>query len=433
MEQKKTTAIKATETVKRVRSMVKTMNTSALEAKASGIPVAYCMTSSQYDELIVAMGIVPVWTENFAGLCAAKRDAERFLVKAESEKYAHVICGYTRTGLGFDALRCELGNMPPNAADGGMAEPDMLLGSSCGCDPRYKWYQALGRYKDTPIYCFDVVWPAVDADLNEIRPYYVKYQLEQLRGLVDFVERQTGKKLNYDRLEETFAEGQETWRLWYEVDQLRKAVPSPMPSQDHFNAMVPATFLCGTKEATNFYRDLCEEVKHRVENKTGVIEKEKYRMLWGGGLPPWHTLWIFNYFESVGAVFAMENGYRVFDPVEIPSHVRDPLEKLAWRTFERFSQRYDQAKKRSGNPTVEKILEYIDNYQIDGMIFHASISCRAMTIGQIHMRNLSQEYSKVPSILLVSDIIDIRDYSEAEWRSAIGNLMEMVETHKKSK
>jgi len=434
MEQKKTTAIKATETVKKVRPMVKAMNVRALEANASGVPVAYCMTGSQYDELLVALGIVPVWTENYAGLCGAKRDAERFLVKAESENYSHVICGYARVGLGFDALRHELGEAPPNSPDGGMAKPDMFLGSSCGCDPRYKWYQTLGRYmEDVPIHCFDVVWPALDADLDEIRPYYIKYQLEQFKGLVDFVEHQTGKKLNYDRLEETFAEGQETWRWWYEVDQLRKAVPSPMPSQDHFNSMVPATFLSGTPEATQFYQELYEEVKSRVENKIGIIDKENYRLLWAGGLPPWHTLWIFNYFESLGAVFVMENGYRVFDPVEIPSHIHDPLEKIAYRTFERFSQRYDKARKRSGNPTVEKILEYIDDYQIDGMMFHATISCRAMTIGQTDIKNRVQEYSKVPAIFLISDIIDVRDYSEAEWNAAIANLMAMVETYKKSK
>jgi len=65
-------------------------------------------------------------------------------------------------------------------------------------------------------------------------------------------------------------------RLWYEVDSLRRAVPAPMPSQDHFNVMVPAHFLCGTPEAVDFFKELYDEVKERVESKTGVIEDEKY-------------------------------------------------------------------------------------------------------------------------------------------------------------
>ena len=72
--------------------------------------------------------------------------------------------------------------------------------------------------------------------------------------------------------------------------------------------------------------------------------------LYGGGLPPWHTLWIFNYFESFGAVFVIENVYRGYDPVEVPSRVKDPVEYLAWRSFLRFTQRHEKARAHSGNP-----------------------------------------------------------------------------------
>jgi benzoyl-CoA reductase/2-hydroxyglutaryl-CoA dehydratase subunit BcrC/BadD/HgdB len=92
------------------------------------------------------MDIVPVGTENFAGLCAAKMDAERFLDKAESEGYPRHLCTYATCGIGFDAMRRELGTQPPNAPDGGMAMPTVMLGSGMMiCDPRYKWYQAAQR------------------------------------------------------------------------------------------------------------------------------------------------------------------------------------------------------------------------------------------------------------------------------------------------
>ncbi|MDD5094989.1 MAG: 2-hydroxyacyl-CoA dehydratase family protein [Dehalococcoidia bacterium] len=431
MQQKKTTAIHATSTSKRVRSIVKNMNDRALSAKQNGLLTAYCMTGCQYDEILVAFDIVPIWTENWAGLCAAKREAGRFLQKAESQGYADVICGYTRVGLGFDGLRCELGHAPENSPDGGMAEPDMMLGSSCSCDPRYKWYQALGRYKKTPLFNVDVMWIPVEADTKEVLPSYVKYQTKQLKELIEFLERLTGRKMDYDKYEESFAQSQKTWQLWYEVDQLRKAVPSPMPSQDHFNVMVPGMFLCGYPEATQFYQDLRDEVQERVNNKVGVLETENYRLLWGGGLPPWHTMWVFNYFEDLGGVFAIENGYRAFDPVEIPSSIKDPIEKLAYRSVIRFSEGNDVARKHTGNATVEKILRQIDEYKIDGVFMHASRSCRAMTVGQIHVKNLISRYSKVPVLLLTSDIIDMRDYSEAHWRAQVEGFMAAVETYKK--
>jgi benzoyl-CoA reductase/2-hydroxyglutaryl-CoA dehydratase subunit BcrC/BadD/HgdB len=180
-EVQKTTASKATETVRRVRQLVKGLYSQAQEAKAQGRPIAYCMVVCQYDEILRAMDIVPIWTENYAGLCAAKREAERFLLKAEADGYSNLICGYARTGLGFDAMRREQGDIPPNSPDGGMVEPDMLLGSSSGCDSRYKWYQALGHYLDTPVYNFDVLYPPVDANVAEVREYFVRYLVEQLR------------------------------------------------------------------------------------------------------------------------------------------------------------------------------------------------------------------------------------------------------------
>ena len=78
----KTTARKSTQTARKVRGIVKEMYARAHQAKENGDPVAYGMVGSQYDEILHAMGIVPIWTENYAGLCAAKRVAENYLLRA---------------------------------------------------------------------------------------------------------------------------------------------------------------------------------------------------------------------------------------------------------------------------------------------------------------------------------------------------------------
>jgi benzoyl-CoA reductase/2-hydroxyglutaryl-CoA dehydratase subunit BcrC/BadD/HgdB len=166
-----------------------------------------------------------------------------------------------------------------------------------------------------------------------VRDHYIAYQKSQFEGLIAFLEQQTGKKLDRDRLWEVIRLSDKAWDLWYEIDRMRVAVPCPMPAQDHFSTMVAAYYFSGTPVAVDFYQGLYDEVKEKVDKGLGVIPEEKYRILYGGGLPPWHTLWIFNYFESFGAVFVIENVYRGYDPVEVPSSVKDPVEFLAWRTF----------------------------------------------------------------------------------------------------
>jgi len=425
-EQVKTTAVKGTDMARKVRGLVKQIYQSAHEAKQTGKKVAYFMVASQYDEIVRAMDVVPVPTENYAGLCAAKRDMDRFLLKAEADGYSQVLCSYVRIGLGFDSLRKELGDIPENSPDGGMPEPDMMLGSSAVCDPRYKWFQAAGRYLQVPTFSIDCVIPPVHADLKEVRDYYIQYQKEQLELLVKFLEEQTGKKMDRERLWETIRLSDEAYRLWYEIDRLRVAVPGPMPTQDHFNIMVPSYYYSGTQIATDFYQDLYHEVKSKVEKKIGVVPDEKYRVLYGGGLPPWHTLWIFNYFESFGAVFVMENVYRGSDPVEVPEHVKDPLEYLAWRYYLRYTQRHEKARNNSGSPAVERLLGYISDYKIDGVVFHACRSCRATTVGQVHSKNLLGEFTDIPMMQLVSDMVDLRDYSEAQWKAQIGAFIDAL-------
>jgi len=425
-QQVKTTAVKGTNTARKVRSLVKNIYQSAHEAHAEGKKVAYMMVSSQYDEILRAMDIVPLPTENYAGLCAAKREMDRFLLKAESDGYSQVLCSYARIGLGFDSLRKEAGGIPDNSPDGGMAMPDMMLGSSAVCDPRFKWFQATRRFLDIPTYSIDVAWPPADASIKDIRDHYIRYQTEQFRGLITFLEAQTGKKLDKERLWEAIRLSDKAWRLWYDVDRLRVAIPCPMPAQDHFSIMAAAYYYSGTQVAVDFYQGLYDEVKEKVDNKIGVIPDEKYRILYGGGLPPWHTLWIFNYFESFGAVFVIENVYRSYDPVEVPSHVKDPVEYMAWRSFLRLSKRHEEAQAGSGHPFVEQLMGKIRDYKIDGVVFHACRSCRATTVGQIHMKNLLGQYTDIPMMQLVSDMVDLRDYSEAQWKAQISAFLESL-------
>lgn len=432
-EQAITTAVKGTNSARKVRGLVRDIYQSAHRARSEGKKVAYMMVSSQYDEIIRAMDIVPLPTESYAGLCAAKREMDRFLVKAEEDGYSRDLCGYTRIGLGFDSLRRECGGIPENSPDGGMPPPDMMIGSSSVCDPRYKWFQAAGRFLDAPTYSIDIVGPTVGDNLDEVRDHYIAYQISQFRGLISFLEKQTGTKMETDRLWEAIRLSDEAWRLWYEVDRLRTAIPCPMPAQDHFSVMVAAYYFSGTPVAVDFYQGLYDEVKEKVEKKIGVIPDEKYRLLYGGGLPPWHTMWVFNYFESFGAVLAAENVYRSYDPVEVPGRVKDPVEFLAWRTFLRLTQLHARAKANSGHIFVEKLLGMIEDYKMDGVVFHACRSCRATTFGQTHIKNLLGRYTDIPMMQLVSDMVDLRDYSEAQWKAQIGAFMEALKGRKQDR
>lgn len=429
----------ATEAAAKIPKIVRANLTENLNAKAQGKPVAYCFIVNCYDEIIRAMDIVPAWAESYSGICAAKRDAGRFLEKAEAEDFSRSLCSYATCGLGFDIWRNELkGEMPPDAPWGGIARPDIILGTGqMLCDPRYKWPQAVQHYmQDVPAYIGGFYWPPFEEgiDRREVEKYYVKYAVQELRGAITFIEKHTQRKMDWDKLEELVDLVDRTWDMFIEAYELRKATPTPMDTGDAMNTMVPLAFMLGTQGAYDFYKDLYDELKAKNEKKEGVVAEEKYRLLWGAGLPSWFALSDFQYFNGKGAVFPVERTYREAERIaglDLP-RVSDPLERIALRWIRYWTHWYDRARQRPGSiPEVERLIEYIEDYQIDGVVFHQAFSCRTWHSGIILQAEvLRKMYREIPILFLEGDIVDISSYNEIDTHLRIDSFIETVETFK---
>lgn len=304
------------------------------------------------------------------------------------------------------------------------------------CDPRYKWYQAAQRYTKAPTHILGLLNPPVHythMELNEVRGYYIKYVTEELYELVEFLERETERKMDWDRLGEVVDLSERTIRLWHDTYQLRKAVPAPMPTQDALNAMVPGYFMMGTQMAYDFYKELYDELKYRVDNGIGTIENEKYRLLWALSLPPWYGLVIFNYFQSLGAVFPIELVYHPPRLIDIPSHIKHPIERMAWRFWGAMTGGHEKTRSHTGDTNVEWMLELIDDYKIDGVVFHQAMTCRTIHTGQLNQINILKKYTDKPVLLLEGDIIDVRNYNEGATRTRIDAFIDVLDSYKRRK
>jgi benzoyl-CoA reductase/2-hydroxyglutaryl-CoA dehydratase subunit BcrC/BadD/HgdB len=433
----------ATEAAAKVSSITKGMLADVLNAKEEGKPIAFAFICCCYDEIMRAMDITPHWVENYAGICGAKRDAQRFLERAGEENLSRSLCTYALCGLGFDAWREEIGEMPPESPWGGQVKPTVMLGSGqILCDPRNKWFQAAQQYMpDVPVYDLGLPWPLYedDHDYHEVQDYYVKYIVEQLKGLVEFLEKHTQRKMDWDRLSELVDLSDRTWNLIWEAYELRRAVPTPMGTGDAMNTMVPLNFLMGTQQGYDFFKELYDELKQKIANKEGVIPDEKYRLLWGGGLPSWFALSDFNYFNSKGAVFPVETTYRMVEAIYNfdmdLSKITDPLEHIAWRWIKFWTYWYDKARKRPGSsPDVEKLIQYIEDYKIDGVVMHEAFSCRTWHVGLVwQLYQLKKIYKDIPTLVLESDIIDISSYNEVDTRARIDAFIDTLEAYKNRK
>jgi hypothetical protein len=142
----------------------------------------------------------------------------------------------------------------------------------------------------------------------------------------------------------------------------------------------------------------------------------------------------FVYFNSKGAVFPVERTYReaeLIEHLDLPK-TNDPLEHIAWRWTRYYTHWFDRARQRKGSmPEVERLIEYIENYNIDGVVFHQAFSCRTWHAGIILQAEiLKKVYRDIPVMIMEGDIVDISSYNEADVHNRIDAFIETLEAAK---
>jgi len=431
-------AIKSTATVRNIRKYLPDFYERDQRRQAAGVHLVWNMLGTG-TEILRFFDLVGEWPENYGTLCAAQQVAMGFCQEAEAEGYDNDLCSYVRNTLGYLRRYRDLGQVPAEAPLGGMGNPNFLLGSGLICEPRYKWFQAIGtHFLKVPIFNDDPLSPPYDADLADPRlAEHYKIQIRAtLQAQIAFLEEQTGKKFDRERFGEIMKNSQEAMKYWYAVLELRKAVPCPMGAEDYFTAIIPFLYLAGDREAVVFYKDLYEEIKGRVERGRGVIPEEKYRFCWLG-IPPWFNMGLFNYLQTLGAVVCVESTYYVGQPVEID--LSDPLEGLVERTWKTAKWKQKQGSEINPdicNPGVfspgvgpELIKKWAREYKLDGAIAHRTRSCRATSMGQLYIKNKLAEIG-LPLLIFESDMVDPRAWSDAQVKMRFQGFLETVDARR---
>lgn len=407
-------AIRRLQSMYPLRAKVDEVYRKSAEAMRAGEPTVWAMLDFYYgDPVLRAMGIETVYPENYATAVAAKGAAPQYLERSAAEGFPTHLCGYSRVNLGYTSMmmRDHGGAIPPGAPLGGMPKPLFLLASAAICDARYKWFQALGRYLDVPVFTIEAPLPGVrELFLGDARERAIRMGTENLRQFVSFVEGISGRKMDWARLEETVDLMIELNRVWHETNLLRKAKPGPMHSRDFFSAMPAALFVLGDlKDTLRCFQDLHAEVRARVDAGVGAILDERYRLIFAE-LPPWHTLGLFDRLAERGWNFVIESfGYHPPVPTDM-SDVRDPLERIARFNLQYLVGNYEMARRDgiSAGQLPHAYLEYARDWSCDGAFLHPLITCRSASTHLPYVADMLMERLSVPSLFAEGDIVDLR-------------------------
>ena len=431
--------VRLTKASKRAHKIGKEWYQKALDYSKEGKDVAWCMAGVP-PEFLVAFDIAGVWPENFGTVCAAYQTAVHFLEIAEKDGYSSELCSYERTMLGYIKELVDGGGEIPEAAPrGGMGRADMLLTSGLACDPRTKGFQALKRFFDVPFHVIDTPNPPPGSDYNDprLKDSYINYYVQELHELIQFIENVTGKTYDDNRMRHIVENSLESGRLIYDITEMRKHVPSPLPSEDYFGFVHLQLFMLGEDFVLEFYRELKDEIKRNIKEGVSAIPQEDFRIC-TMGLPPWYCLGIFNYMEKIGIAPVMDLAYFIGKPPDVDT--TDPLRALAEKAWKKIVDSRDFGGNEispepwgipdaSGSWPAGLLESWLEDYQLDGIVQFFTRSCRVTSFGGTHIRSVMAQKG-VPVLTLEIDMADPRGWSDDRIKAELDMFREVLEKAK---
>lgn len=385
----------------------------------SGGRAAYVFVMGSLCEILHTFDLPVVFPEINSLQMAVRHVAHEYLNQAEDYGYSPDICGYVKADV---AVQLRGGEHPM----GCIPKPALAVLTNA-CNTYIKWAEIWERMYNIPIFTLDVpgtraagtqTWPG-DPDFENDRSYVQA----QLTELISLCERVTGVKFDIDRLREHMGYANEMSRGWKRVLEFNKCRPSL------FNALTDGAIYLGVangfrgaSEGGRFFSNLVEEMAYKAANGIGTLTDEKYRLTfigvpcypifrrfnelftqWGGTFVHSTYLW----FASGGANLGFE--YDLARPLEslaegLLINVRDAMDSMFYQ---------DRA-----------ILQMVEDFHLDGVIYHPVKSCRTTSTGMADNRRALMAARDIPSLFIESDMMDRRVVTEAQMKNRIDAFFE---------
>ncbi len=380
---------------------------------------AYVFVMGSIAEILKVFDLPVVFPEINSLQTAVRRVAHEYLDEAEDYGYSPDICGYVKADV---AVQLRGGQHPM----GRIPKPTLAVYTNA-CNTYIKWAEIWERMYQIPIFTLDVpgtraaggqTWQG-DPDFDNDRRY-VAAQLKELIGLCEEV---TGIKFDIDRFREILSYANEMSRGWKRVLELNQTRPSL------FNALTDGTIYLGvancfrgTKAGGQYFTDLVEEMEYKAAAGIGTLTEEKYRLIFVG-VPCYpifrrfnelFTEWGGTFVNSTYLWFASGGTNRGFE-----FDLNRPLESLAEGVLISVRDAMDSMFFQD-----QILVEMIETYGVDGIVFHPIKSCRTTSTGLADSRRAVMASRDIATLFIESDMMDRRVVSEAQLKNRIDAFFE---------
>lgn len=366
------------------------------------------ITSGGPVELLIAMGITPIYPENHGAIIGAQKQGVALGAEAEKLGYSQDLCSYFRVDVGQAVTK--------NSPIGGLPKPDFLLCCNNICGTVMKWYEVQARYYNVPLILLDTPYN-YDGPTDEI----ISYVSEQFRAIIPEIEKASGRRFSEKKLLDVGELAVDGIRLWNEVLSVNSHVPSPMTCFDAFFYLAPIVTLRGKKEIVTFYTQLKKELIELTKSNTGAIENEQFRLVWDN-LPVWYKMSrLSKTFAKYGACLVGDTYTNAWADNQMDP--QNPFESMAKSYASVYLNRNLDAK-------AAKMAELIGKYKADGFVMHSNRSCKPYSFGQYDIKDEVSRRTGLPGLMIEADMCDTRAYSDEQVETRIQAFIETLKERK---
>jgi len=128
-----------------------------------------------------------------------------------------------------------------------------------------------------------------------------QYVAKQLYKLIEFVEFQTGRKLDWDVLRESMHYIKRASQLRLEAMALCRGRPAPATFWDWIASIAPINFLPGNQALVDYFAGVKTEIEQRLQEGVTALPNERYRLAFDG-IMNWNKVgWLANKFAENNA------------------------------------------------------------------------------------------------------------------------------------
>ncbi|MBW8050890.1 MAG: 2-hydroxyacyl-CoA dehydratase [Cytophagales bacterium] len=380
---------------------------------ANAPKVAWC-TSVGPAELLRSFGFEVYFPENHGALLGATRTAGDYIPAAVRCGFSSDICSYTTSDIG--AFLNKETPLQKHYGLKSIPKPDLIVYNTNQCREVEEWFTFYANHYKCPI--AGIHPPRY---LDEVSKNEIDLVVQQFKKMIPVCEDVSGNKFDIDNFGECLKLSNEATLLWQKVLQTAKASPSPLSFFDGTIHMGPIVILRGTQQATDYYQALLNELEDNVKKGIGFLDREESRIFWDG-MPIWGKL------RTLSDLFA-ENNAAVVASTYCNSWIFDNFDEK--KPFESSALAYTQIFiNRSEKAKMEFFKSWIEEYDIDGIIFHDAKTCFNNSNARFGLPLRLKEETGIPYLVIEGDLCDLRFFSEGQSITKIETFIEQLESQK---